>query len=902
MSPSTTYQKARLSLAMLGLNGLPLDEYLSQLPPLPDTPKGSRRIDDIPEGIVFQSISQYNSPNLSTSESQEELGKGDRGSLRVPVPRNRVKAGNPLAKDPTTMSSSIEEGEDSPIFPDTLQVGQHYEKIACDQSISQSPLARTSTDQPANHQAAPARRLSASFRLPNMGDISLIGECSLFGGAGSVGDDSRDDSLDLELSDLRPKVDTINRSTSNPFMTRQQRNIDPALFQHLGQSTLLPTSPVKQTHLLASTNALHHVEPPWRGNDSTMTTSSDDSSYTTAGSRQTSPTRSSLAKVQSLPRSNALRRFPASKTGRTFPASSSSNSLASVGEEESERPIDLDKSTLLPVSPQKAAYLLRDEEMIARETLDEKPSYMLSIPPVTACRTAARSTGHDDDRTMDVRDLMAKVGKPKRASGTEESFVDLLHAEDDMFAKMDMTILGADETMMMPPVLRPRQTSPSKIADQAQASTKTTLPTSRTSHKLSTLGDNQIHENKHVNLSRSKSLSKVAEIIQRVKADRLGVTSALRPNSPPKTVSVARTYKTSSTSIVTPAAPKVRAKVAPHTTGSRRISLSAGAVSSSASQKGIDLPRPARIRSTCTYSTLPGTNPTSTSSSRRTTSAFTETHTARIVVRDTQATLTARVPRASIVPSSRSEVKNRSGSVSSSISTSATVSCAPNSRPNIAAHRTITRSHTTEGLSTTASVRVPRTSVAASSRPAGLPLPGTGPTARSATANTPASMVTRARLSRAFGSDATSATNRLNQPATSTLATTAIKTSKLSSNPSVTSVRLSATSTDRLKSRALSTPASAATRQSVLPISHALPTPQSAIDTTKKLSKLPPSTIGLPKPRGSTLPRPSVSRVPAGGLGKNSAPPGSGSNIAALRSRLDELQAKQKGRAAARRV
>lgn len=450
--------------------------------------------------------------------------------------------------------------------------------------------------------------------------------------------------------------------------------------------------------------------------------------------------------------------------------------------------------------------------------------------------------------------------------------------------------------MMMPPILRPRQTSPSKIADQAQASTKTTLPTSRTSHKLSTLGDNQIHENKHVNLSRSKSLSKVAEIIQRVKADRLAVRSALRPNSPPKTVSVARTYKISSTSIVTPAAPKVRAKVAPHTTGSRRISLSTGAVCSSASQKSIDLPRPAHIRSICTYSTLPGTNPTS--STRRTT----ETHTARIVTRDTQATLIARVPRASIVPSSRTKIKNRSGSVSSSISTSATISCAPNSRPNIAAHRIITRSHTTEGLSTTAPVHVPRVSIAASARPAGLPLPGTGPTARSTTANTPASMATRARLSRAFGSDATSATNRLSQPATSTLATTASKTSKLSSNPSVTSARLSATSTDHLKSRALSTPASAATRQSVLPISHALPTPRSAIDTTKKLSKLPASTTGLPKPRGSTLPRPSISRVPAGGLGKNSAPPGSGSNIAALRSRLDELQAKQKERAAARHV
>lgn len=419
---------------MLGLNGLPLDEYLSQLPPLPDTPKGSRRIHDIPEGIVSQSISQYSSPNLPTSESQEEVDKGGRGSLRVPIPRNGVKVGSPLANHSTTMSNSIERGEDSPISPDTLQVDPCSEKIACDHSISQSPLARTSTDQSVNHQAAPVRRLSASFRLPNMGDISLIGECSLFGGASSVGDDS----LDLELSDLRPKVDTINRSTSNPFMTRQQRNIDPALSHHLGQSTLLPTSPTKQARLLASTNALHHVEPPWCGNDSTMTTSSDDSGNTAAGSRPTSPTRSSLAKVQSLPRSNALRRFPASKTGRTFPASSSGNSLTSVGEEESERPIDLDKSTLLPVSPKKAAYLLRDEEMIARETLDEEPRDMLSIAPVTASRAAARSTGYDGDRTMDVRDLMAKVGKPKRASGTEESFIDLLHAEDDMFAKMDM--------------------------------------------------------------------------------------------------------------------------------------------------------------------------------------------------------------------------------------------------------------------------------------------------------------------------------------------------------------------------------------------------------------------------------------------------------------------------------
>jgi hypothetical protein len=32
----------------------------------------------------------------------------------------------------------------------------------------------------------------------------------------------------------------------------------------------------------------------------------------------------------------------------------------------------------------------------------------------------------DADMTLDVKDLMAKMSKPKRASGTEESFVDLL--------------------------------------------------------------------------------------------------------------------------------------------------------------------------------------------------------------------------------------------------------------------------------------------------------------------------------------------------------------------------------------------------------------------------------------------------------------------------------------------
>lgn len=81
---------------MLGLSGLPLDEYLPQLPRLPDTPNGSRRIDDIPEGIVSHSISQYSTPDLPTSESQEEVDKGSRDSLRVQGVQSKLAARWPI--------------------------------------------------------------------------------------------------------------------------------------------------------------------------------------------------------------------------------------------------------------------------------------------------------------------------------------------------------------------------------------------------------------------------------------------------------------------------------------------------------------------------------------------------------------------------------------------------------------------------------------------------------------------------------------------------------------------------------------------------------------------------------------------------------------------------------------
>ncbi len=124
------------------------------------------------------------------------------------------------------------------------------------------------------------------------------------------------------------------------------------------------------------------------------------------------------------------------KSKRTFPASSGS-SLASVGEELDHRP-NFDISTLLPVSPDKIRHLLRDEEMITREILQEAPSFLLPAKPSPAktarntpssSRTVKKAFADVGDVTMGVKDLMAKMNKPKRASGTEESFADLLQGE-----------------------------------------------------------------------------------------------------------------------------------------------------------------------------------------------------------------------------------------------------------------------------------------------------------------------------------------------------------------------------------------------------------------------------------------------------------------------------------------
>lgn len=115
-----------------------------------------------------------------------------------------------------------------------------------------------------------------------------------------------------------------------------------------------------------------------------------------------------------------------SRTKRTFPASSSHTTLSRLGERPHLHADVGDISTLLPTSPARVAHLTTDEHQLLRESLPfEGPSFFLPPPP-SSTRKSPRKP-NKADMTLDINDLMAKMAKPKRPSGTEESFEDLLN-------------------------------------------------------------------------------------------------------------------------------------------------------------------------------------------------------------------------------------------------------------------------------------------------------------------------------------------------------------------------------------------------------------------------------------------------------------------------------------------
>nr|XP_018266262.1 uncharacterized protein I303_00237 [Kwoniella dejecticola CBS 10117]OBR88420.1 hypothetical protein I303_00237 [Kwoniella dejecticola CBS 10117] len=778
-------------------------------------------------------------------------------------------------------------------------------------------------------------RISASFNLPTyIADQSLLADQSIM--AASSGDE---DSFRLDIDKLRPKPrvseDLIpsclaTKSTSPPpHKIQLPGHSSLAVPQNpLDRSTLLPRSPAKTAHLLEPTYALNHVEPPWADESEIFETCLD----INVNSRESSlspqkPSHGSQIKNKSkFPPSKIDNGFPSStslhaiisvpKVKRTFPASSSAQSLASLGDE-NEGMAGGDISTLLPVSPMKTAHLLTDSELITNEYLNMedgeksfrlplpsratpfKPSFMSKTPrkspparmsPIKTIVKGLPSHSHSHagkapfvdgaaDMTFEVKDLLARVNKPKRASGTEESFVDLLH-DDLMIDGLDTSMMGPDESML-PPSLRPRglrgnSMSPIKptsyaspirhpstvlptTIEHAYPADSIRMPSTHSTHDLASRKTREGHQESQTGtFSRSKSLSRVAEIIERVKHDRArsqitetyengddqdkeGPHPAL--SSPPKTAIRARTFTTArtpapttsalaltaDTDTVRPSRSRTSMMPASTSTSARRVSLSVGArpLGGSASHDTMDLPstrpRPSKIDAP----------PVPTAASRGLTAARpppSSTTTSRLTSDTSKTAVAPRTARASMAPPavpalacSRVDPKPRLGSATSTIISSTTASIPSiTSRPPVSR---ISRPPTTSG--TVTSSRASSAGVAAiarssavgatrTSRPStagrsgGLPRPseGSGLGARSATSNSssnssstaaPGSRPAVKSSTRGFGHDASNTANKasVHPPRPSS---TAIP-GKILTGPSAV------TKTTSMKSRALSTPA-----------------------------------------------------------------------------------------------
>jgi hypothetical protein len=85
------------------------------------------------------------------------------------------------------------------------------------------------------------------------------------------------------------------------------------------------------------------------------------------------------------------------------------------------------------------AHMMGDEHQLLRQSLpmSEGDTFIFSSPPPplsvarmkTPRKAVSPSKGREGDMTMDVNQMMARMTKPKRPSGTEESFEDLLHGK-----------------------------------------------------------------------------------------------------------------------------------------------------------------------------------------------------------------------------------------------------------------------------------------------------------------------------------------------------------------------------------------------------------------------------------------------------------------------------------------
>ena len=420
-------------------------KHLSALSPLSNTPRHPSR----PPTSSHRSMepSYFKAMKLDESDgkrSGETLCSVQRSSnITTEYPVLSSRQGDMNTPRRSQLPESLFRATSPPVS--TSPVRPHYNDKSSVNPIN-IPLPETPFLEPrlANPPIpSSCRSASTSFNMLAAADLSLLGDCKLPSAHGDISEDS----FDFGVQEIKP----MNRKARISILPQEARSkgekcdlpVKRETRSILDQSTILPTSPIKHGLLLASTNALSRVAPPWE----------DLSTEVPFDSMSTSR---SMNFGGSMPRST-------SKTKRTFPASSSAQSLASVGEETdtlAKPTINAgDVSTLLPTTPGRIKHLLdpvhnlQDEDFSLIEGADGPSLFFPSKPlprsnstfmppPLASIPGSARRTprgqrhAHESpvkemDLTLDVKALMARMTKPKRASGTEESFMDLLHAQHD---------------------------------------------------------------------------------------------------------------------------------------------------------------------------------------------------------------------------------------------------------------------------------------------------------------------------------------------------------------------------------------------------------------------------------------------------------------------------------------
>jgi hypothetical protein len=242
-------------------------------------------------------------------------------------------------------------------------------------------------------------------------------------------------------SPLKPPATSSPSKTRRTFPASSSHNLLSRLGEEaaLDISTILPRSPTRFGHLMGDEHQLLRQSLPMSEGDSilfdspplptirkTPRTQVGDMDVSTILPR--SPTR--MAHLMGDEHQLMRQSLPGSEGDSVL---FDSPPLPTIRRTPRTKISDMDASTILPRSPTRMSHLMGDEHQFMRQSLptSEGDSILFATPPppIMTRKTPRKqpSPVKDSDMTLDIGQMMAKITKPKRPSGTEESFEDLMH-------------------------------------------------------------------------------------------------------------------------------------------------------------------------------------------------------------------------------------------------------------------------------------------------------------------------------------------------------------------------------------------------------------------------------------------------------------------------------------------